>query len=165
LQKEYRALLTEPRPNIEAHPRADNILEWHYVLTGPADSPYFGGVYHGKVIFPGDYPFKAPSIVMCTPSGRFAPNAKICMSMTDFHPESWQPAWSVGTILTGLLSFMLEEAPTSGSVNSTAEEKQQLAAQSLDFNVANLQFKRLFPGWVERQQQAKQQQQEGQAQA
>jgi ubiquitin-protein ligase len=28
LQKEYRALLTEPRPNIEAHPRADNILEW-----------------------------------------------------------------------------------------------------------------------------------------
>jgi hypothetical protein len=34
------------------------------------------------------------------------------------------------------LSFMLEEAPTSGSVNSTAEEKQQLAAQSLDFNVS-----------------------------
>jgi hypothetical protein len=34
------------------------------------------------------------------------------------------------------LSFMLEEAPTSGSVKSTAEEKQKLAAQSLDFNVS-----------------------------
>lgn len=30
--------------------------------------------------------------------------------------------------------------------------------------VANLQFRRLFPGWVERQQEGKQQQQEGQAQ-
>jgi hypothetical protein len=209
-------------------------------------------------------------IVMCTPSGRFAPNAKICMSMTgsvdgrrlipvaeadrnehntiagvvcshaDFHPESWQPAWSVGTILTGLvspctafakkyergvslftaqpvlsccngtavtphamqfvtllacviqLSFMLEEAPTTGSVTSTAQEKQQLAAQSLDFNVSgalcsfvdgrcscraltvgsawravqvqNLQFRKLFPDWVERKQQGHQQQQESQAQ-
>lgn len=39
-------------------------------------------------------------------------------------------------ILALQLSFMLEEAPTSGSVNSTAEEKQHLAAQSLDFNVS-----------------------------
>lgn len=29
--------------------------------------------------------------------------------MTDFHPESWNPAWSVDTILTGLLSFFLSD--------------------------------------------------------
>ena len=56
-----------------------------------AGSEYAGGVYHGKVIFPAEYPFKAPNVVMCTPSGRFEPNAKICMSMTAFHPESWNP--------------------------------------------------------------------------
>jgi len=30
---------------------------------------------------------------------------------------------------------MLEDAPTTGSITSTSEEKRQLAAQSLEFNV------------------------------
>ena len=27
--------------------------------------------------------------------------------MSDFRPKTWNPAWSVSTILTGLLSFMV----------------------------------------------------------
>ena len=27
--------------------------------------------------------------------------------MSDFHPGTWNPSWSVATILTGLLSFMV----------------------------------------------------------
>lgn len=149
LQKEYRSLQKEPPPFIDAHPSPNNILEWHYALRGPPDSPYAGGVYHGKVIFPQEYPFKAPSVVMCTPSGRFAPNQKICMSMTDFHPEKWEPCWSVSTILTGLLSFMLEEEPTTGAITTTLEQKHDLAAASLHFNCSNLQFRRSFPALVE----------------
>ena len=44
---------------------------------------------------------KPPSIYMVTPSGRFEVNMKICMSMSDFHPESWNPSWRVETILVG----------------------------------------------------------------
>ena len=29
------------------------------------------GRYHGKVVFPNEYPFKPPSIYMLTPNGRF----------------------------------------------------------------------------------------------
>ena len=32
------------------------------------------------------------SICMLTPSGRFEPNTNLCLSMTDFHPESWSPS-------------------------------------------------------------------------
>lgn len=32
----------EPVEHIEAVPREDNLLEWHYVVTGPAGSPYEG---------------------------------------------------------------------------------------------------------------------------
>ena len=39
--------------------------------------------------FPPQYPFKPPSISLFTPNGRFQTNAKLCLSMTDFHPESW----------------------------------------------------------------------------
>jgi ubiquitin-protein ligase len=48
-----------------------------------------GGKYHGKLIFPASYPFKPPTIMMCTPSGRFKTNTRLCLSMSDFHPETW----------------------------------------------------------------------------
>eukprot|EP00300_Choanocystis_sp_HF-7_P032962 c4473_g1_i2.p1 GENE.c4473_g1_i2~~c4473_g1_i2.p1 ORF type:complete len:140 (+),score=31.82 c4473_g1_i2:444-863(+) len=71
---------------------------------------------------------------MLTPNGRFAPNRRICMSMSDFHPETWNPMWSVASILSGLMSFMLEREPTTGCVETNAAEKRQLAAASLVYN-------------------------------
>lgn len=50
------------------------------------------------IMFPSEYPFKPPGIKMLTPSGRFQPDKKICFSMSDFHPGSWNPAWSVATM-------------------------------------------------------------------
>lgn len=40
-----------------------------YVLEGQDGTDYEGGYYHGKIIFPPQYPFKPPSILMLTPSG------------------------------------------------------------------------------------------------
>ena len=44
---------------------------------------------------------------------------RLCLSITDFHPDTWNPAWSVSTILTGLLSFMVEKGPTLGSIETS----------------------------------------------
>ncbi len=30
-----------------------------------------GGLYHGKLVFPSEFPFKPPSIYIITPNGRF----------------------------------------------------------------------------------------------
>ena len=162
LRKEYKCF--ESPPFIRAAPLESNLQEWHYVLQGPPDSPYEGGMhysvvkvpwpaaahatssplqrparlllarakslcrvdaesrrqspcrghhpkvaepkrrgrsiarYHGKVVFPNDYPFKPPSIFMLTPNGRFETGRRLCLSMSDFHPESWVPAWSVAAL-------------------------------------------------------------------
>jgi len=85
----------------------------HYVLAGPPDTPYDGGYYHGKLLFPAEYPFKPPSIYMITPSGRFVCDTRLCLSMSDYHPESWNPSWSTSTLLVGLLSFMASCNPSS----------------------------------------------------
>ncbi|OAD55972.1 Ubiquitin-conjugating enzyme E2 J2 [Eufriesea mexicana] len=124
-----------------------NIL--HYVVKGPEETPYEGGFYHGKLIFPVEFPFQPPSIYMTTPNGRFKVNTKLCLSISDFHPDTWNPTWSVSTILTGLLSFMIENSPTMGSINSSDYDKKQFAAQSLEYNLKDKMFCELFPETVE----------------
>eukprot|EP01134_Creolimax_fragrantissima_P003896 CFRG3896T1 len=137
--------MKSPPPYITAVPLPSNILEWHYCIKGPEDSPYVGGYYHGKILFPKDYPYKPPGIMMITPSGRFQTNTRLCLSLSDFHPDTWHPAWSVSSILIGLLSFMLENTPTAGSVETTEAKKRTLATRSLETNMANPKFKKLFP--------------------
>ncbi|XP_006357427.1 ubiquitin-conjugating enzyme E2 34-like [Solanum tuberosum] len=150
LQKEYRALCKEPVSHVVARPSPNDILEWHYVLEGSEGTPFAGGLYYGKIKFPPEYPFKPPGISMVTPNGRFMTQKKICLSMSDFHPESWNPMWSVSSILTGLLSFMMDTSPTTGSVTTTVAEKQKLAKASLAFNCKNPTFRKLFPEYVEK---------------
>jgi len=65
--------------------------------------------------------------------------------MSDFHPESWNPSWSLSTVLTGLCSFMVESTATTGAVETTTEEKLRLAAASLSWNKAQEEFMDTFP--------------------
>lgn len=134
----------EPPPFIWAVPDEKNILTWNFLIRGPPDSPFAGGEYHGFLLFPSEYPFKPPGIKMLTPSGRFQPDKKICFSMSDFHPGTWNPAWSVATILTGLLSFMLSDEMTTGSVNSSDAHKRAFALRSHSWNLTQPRFKDAF---------------------
>ncbi|KAK0545304.1 Ubiquitin-conjugating enzyme E2 6 [Tilletia horrida] len=145
LGKEHLMMIKEPPQYCIARPREDNILEWHYIIRGPPDTSFHGGEYWGVLQFPPEYPFKPPGIKMFTPSGRFKPDAKICTSMSDFHPGSWNVAWSVSTIIVGLLSFMVSDEMTTGSVPGTDSERKVLAAQSHGWNIQQKKFKELFP--------------------
>ena len=61
LQVEYRRLSKDPIPYLTAQPLPSNMLEWRYVVRGPAETPYEGGIYQGKIVFPFEYPYKPPS--------------------------------------------------------------------------------------------------------
>lgn len=134
LTREYQIISQNPPPYIVAHPSESNILEWHYILTGPPATPYENGQYWGTLIFPPDYPFAPPAIRMHTPSGRFQPSTRLCLSISDFHPKSFNPAWEVSTILIGLMSFMTSEEMTTGSVSATDHERRILAARTRWWN-------------------------------
>ncbi|KAG9289012.1 hypothetical protein G9A89_015561 [Geosiphon pyriformis] len=145
LTKEYVSFQKNPPPYLMAKPLENNILEWHYVIRGPPDTPYHNGEYHGVLNFPPEYPYKPPAIRMTTPSGRFQPDARLCLSMSDFHPSTWNPGWSVATILTGLLSFMCGNEATTGSIKTTDADKKIYAARSHQYNINDPKFKEIFP--------------------
>lgn len=110
------------------------VNRWHYIITGPENTPYHGGQYWGTLMFPPNYPFAPPAIRMHTPSGRFQPSTRLCLSISDFHPRSFNPAWEVSTILIGLLSFMTSEEMTTGSVSATETERKYHAQRSRWWN-------------------------------
>ena len=70
--------------------------------TTTITSPYAGGIYHGVLLFPKEYPLRPPGVKLLTKNGRFHINRRLCLSMSDFHPESWNPMWSIGYVLCSL---------------------------------------------------------------
>jgi len=149
LLKDYSSMKKSPPPHIFAAPLPSNILEWRFCVYGLKDCDYEGGYYHGKLIFPEGYPFKPPGIMMLTPSGRFQCATRLCLSMSDFHPDQWNPTWGVESILKGLVSFMCETTQTAGSINTSSGEKKKLAISSADFNLKDPNFCELFPEVLE----------------
>lgn len=149
LAKEYKKIERDPPPFIIAKPSEENILEWHYIITGPPETPFEGGQYHGILRFAPEYPFKPPSILMVTPNGRFACNTRLCLTISDYHPETWNPGWSVESILTGLLSFMTGDEITTGSILSSDNLKRKLAKSSKEWNNnENVRYRKEFPELV-----------------
>lgn len=123
--------LSIPTEEYFAQPVEDNLFEWHFTVRGPPDSDFDGGVYHGRIILPPEYPMKPPSIILLNPNGRFEVNKKICLSISGHHPESWQPSWSIRTALLALIGFMPSHGGGAiGSLDYSAEERKALSKQS-----------------------------------
>jgi len=82
---------------------------------------------------------------MLTPNGRFKTNTSLCLTITSFHPDSWNPSWSISSILNGFLSFMCDTSATFGSIETTYAQKRKFAYDSLAFNIQDPIFCELFP--------------------
>ncbi|XP_051880579.1 ubiquitin-conjugating enzyme E2 J1 [Pristis pectinata] len=134
LMKEAQEL-KDPTEQYHAQPLEDNLFEWHFTVRGPPDSDFDGGVYHGRIVLPPEYPMKPPSIILLTPNGRFEVGKKICLSISGHHPETWQPSWSIRTALLAIIGFMPTKGEGAiGSLDYTPDERKALAKKSQDFN-------------------------------
>ncbi|KAH6918921.1 non-canonical ubiquitin conjugating enzyme 1 [Coprinopsis sp. MPI-PUGE-AT-0042] len=136
IMQEARELANDPSTDYHAAPLEDDIFEWHCTLRGPAGTEFEGGLYHFRILLPAEYPFRPPSIMMLTPSGRFEVNTKICISFTSYHEELWQPAWGVRTAIIGLQGFFPlkgQAAVGVGSIESHTSERKRLATLSKEW--------------------------------
>lgn len=131
IQADIRELKFNPSSRYYAAPLDDNMFEWHFTIRGPSETEFEGGVYHGRILLPPEYPFKPPHIMFLNQSGRFEINTKICLSFTAHHAELWQPAWGIRLILEALISFFPTPADGAiGALNWSKKERQRLAKES-----------------------------------
>jgi ubiquitin-protein ligase len=109
---------------------------WHFTFVGVASSPYAGGLYHGRILLPRTYPAQPPRVQLLTSSGRFATCSDICLSASNFHPETWQPSvCHVRSLAEAVRWHMLTPSNEVGGVTASLQERQELARQSRSFAV------------------------------
>eukprot|EP00752_Nemacystus_decipiens_P014644 g13041.t1 len=131
IHADVRELMKDPSDQYHAAPFESNLFEWHFTIRGPPDTEFEGGVYHGRIILPPEYPFRPPDIMFMTPNGRFSTGMKICLTISSYHPEHWQPAWGIRLILEALISFF--PSPSQGALGGldwSPEERKRLAIES-----------------------------------
>lgn len=67
-------------------------------------------------------------------SGRYEIGKSICLSATEYHPESWSAAWSIQTLLESIRGFMKSPADGAiGAIDSSKEDRMNLARLSQTF--------------------------------
>lgn len=107
--------------NFVCLPDPEDAYKWWYIIWNLDMDPYRGGYYMGYITCPDDYPAKAPKINLITHNGRFRVNEQqdgICLSISHYHPESWNPAWKVNQIVIGLQTFWQGGEYTYGSTEA-----------------------------------------------
>ena len=119
-------------------PYGSNLLRWHFSVMGSPNSEYDGGIYHGRVLLPRDYPGSPPRVQLLTPSGRFIPGHDICLSASNYHPESWTPKWTVLSLIDALRLHMLTQANEIGGMTATPSERRKFANESRSWAAGKL---------------------------
>ncbi|KAA0164924.1 hypothetical protein FNF31_00112 [Cafeteria roenbergensis] len=107
LQAELMQLVMAAEPGVSAFPAGDNLFEWIGTIDGSKETVFEGMKFQMRLVFPAQYPFKAPQVTFETPV--FHPNVdesgNICL---DILKEEWSAAYSVKTLLVSIRSLLGE---------------------------------------------------------
>ena len=68
IMKEFKDLKSKKQVFVYAQPLDNEPFQWHFTIRGPSKTDFDGGLYHGLVSLPYDYPMKPPYIMFYTVS-------------------------------------------------------------------------------------------------
>jgi len=109
-----------PSEHISAGPVGDDMFKWHGVITGPANTPYAGGVFFLDIVLPNDYPFKPPKVKFATKIYHCNINAK-GGNMLDILKNNWSPALTIKKVLLALRQVLAEPNPDDPLIPAIAQ--------------------------------------------
>ncbi len=110
IQKELTEMQKTPPENCSAGIVGSDIYHWNAVIIGPEGSPYHGGMFNLDIVFPVDYPFKAPKVTFQTKiyHCNVNSNGSICL---DILKDNWSPALTISKVLLSICSLIDDPNP------------------------------------------------------
>jgi ubiquitin-protein ligase len=136
IQNELKLIQKEPLEWIDISPDENDIRTWYFLIRGPDDTHYTGGLYMGKVVLSENYPATPVDFYMLTPNGRFDIEKKICLTISSYHSDQWSSIWNIQKILGAFLSVMVSDYDTGIShIKTSPQERASLAKSSLQYNL------------------------------
>lgn len=113
LMADLKEMHNEPPEGCSAAPvNESNLFVWNASIIGPDESPWEGGIYGLRLVFPEQYPSKPPKARFTCEM--FHPNVyndgTLCL---DIIQEHWSPIYTTSTILTSIQSLLTDPNPNS----------------------------------------------------
>ena len=118
LASELKQITKDPNYFYSIQPRESNFLVWNFILIGPQDTYYEGGIFEGIIVFTDKYPIVPPQVKF---NNILHPNihktGDVCISIlhqgTDAYGyekdyERWSPSHGVDSIMMSILSMLSE---------------------------------------------------------
>lgn len=116
LHKEYKELLKDVN-YLYSIALTENPYIWEFVIIGPEDTLYEGGIFNGSINFPRSYPNESPQIKFS--QEMYHPNiykdGRVCISILhngsdefgyEHDSERWSPTQNVNTIMLSIISML-----------------------------------------------------------
>ncbi len=118
LTTELKQLIKDPTYNYSVKPRENNFYIWDFVLIGPSETIYEGGIFDGNIQFNEKYPIEPPKVKF---NNIIHPNihktGQVCISILhegkdlygyEKDNERWTPSHGVDSIMMSILSMLSE---------------------------------------------------------
>ncbi|XP_052074162.1 uncharacterized protein LOC127712034 [Mytilus californianus] len=120
LNREFIEISKDPPPGCSAGPLDDNIFEWKAMIAGPYDdtkSPYAGGVFFLKMMFPYDYPWKPPTIKFLTEIYHPYVEQSTGKLFLNILSSPWSPDLTISKLLLCIKEFLDSPDPNCGKLS------------------------------------------------
>jgi ubiquitin-conjugating enzyme E2 G1 len=152
LTTEYKTIKNEPNYLYSICPSEESILKWDFIMIGPPDTFYEGGLFNGNIIFTETYPLKPPRVIfknMIHPNIHV--NGEVCISIlhegTDSYGyekdfERWSPSHGIESIMMSIISMLSDpnfESPANLDMSILWKNKPEEYKQSIYKLVSNSQ--------------------------
>lgn len=108
-------------PNITATPSENDIKQWSATIKGPEGTPFENGTFKLQLIFPDNYPFRAPTVMFETQV--YHPNidegGSICLDILE---DGWTAGLKIPQLLLSLISLLDDPNADDPLRSDVAEE-------------------------------------------
>jgi ubiquitin-conjugating enzyme E2 G1 len=118
LTLELKQIIKDPNYFYSIKPRENNFLIWEFILIGPSETIYEGGMFKGMITFTEKYPIEPPKVTF---DNIIHPNiqksGEVCISILhqgidrygyEKDSERWTPSHSVDSIMMSIISMLSE---------------------------------------------------------